>query len=122
MYAYNKYVYTDGFFSFLLSKRNLRIKPGLDYWYNGTEGILNFILGVGKNTKCPNDSISANQFALIELDFFDCLFWFGIVVTIIVMIFYLSFFIRSLGKNDMFMEKVMFILVFCFSMIAGHVL
>lgn len=123
IYSYNRYVEIEGFLSFLLSRRNLRIKPGFDFWYSdGYKGVLNFILGIGKSTKCPNDGISANQFALIELDFFDCLFWFGIVTVCIIIVFYLSFFIKSLKVRDLFMEKVMFLFVFSFSMIAGHVM
>lgn len=122
VYSYNRYV-SAGFITFLLSKRNLRIEPGVDYWYrNGPEGLFNFLFGVGKDTKCPTDGIRVDAFAMIEMDFFDCMFWFGVIAACIVMLFYLHFFLKSIKRNGLFMEKTMFLLVFCFSMIAGHIM
>lgn len=123
IYMYNRYAVSSGFATFLFSKRNLRIEPGVEYWYkNSSEGLWNFLFGIGKDTKCPNNSISTSPFSLIELDFFDCLFWFGIFAACIVLLFYLSFYFSSLRERGLFMEKLMFILVFLFSMTAGHVL
>lgn len=121
MYAYNRYI-DGGFLTFLLSKRNLRIQPGIEYWFNKNNGLINFLFGVGKYAKCPNDSISTTPFALIELDLFDCLFWYGIIITAIVIFFYVSFYFKSFYTKNLFMEKAAFILVFSFSMIAGHVI
>lgn len=122
LFTYNRYI-SGGFLTFLLSKRNLRIQPGINYWYkNNSDGLINFLFGVGKDTKCPNDGISSDPFAMIELDLFDCLFWFGLIVTIIVLVFYISFYFQSIRVKGLFMEKVMFILVLSFSMIAGHVM
>ena len=123
IYSYNRFVNTEGVITFLLSTRNLRIKPGIQYWFNdGMEGLINFLFGVGKSNKCPNNGIGINAFAIIEMDFFDCLFWFGFIASCIVFVFYLSHFIRVIKIKNMFMEKSIFILVFSFSILAGHVI
>lgn len=124
VYSYNRYATAEGgLLTFVLSKRNLRIAPSIDYWYgNNQNSVLNFFFGVGKASKCPKNTISVNPFSLIELDFFDCLFWFGFIATVIVICFYLSFFLRTFKKPELFMEKIMFALIFCFSMLAGHVI
>lgn len=124
IYTYSRYVTAEGgLLTFALSKRNLRIAPAVEYWYsNGWKGMLNFIFGVGKASKCPENIISVDPFALIELDFFDCLFWFGLISTGIILIFYLSFFLMALKNRSLFVERVQFVLVFGFSMLAGHVI
>lgn len=114
--------YQGGFLTFLLSERNLRIWPAAEHWFlQDPNGLVNLLFGLGKAEKCPEDSIYG-LYSIIELDFFDGLFWFGLITIGIVMFFYLRVFIRSLRSQNLFREKVMFCLVLTFSMLAGHVL
>lgn len=117
--------FVEGVITFLCSERNLRIKPSVEHWYTdkGNEGIINFLFGIGKSVKAPdNYNIYVNPFSLIELDFFECLFWFGAIATIYVMVFYLSALVKTIKVDNLYKEKISFILVFSFSMIAGHVM
>ncbi len=117
--------FLKSFITFLCSERNLRVEPSIEYWYqeNFFEGILNFFIGIGKSTKSPDaTNIWINPFSIIELDFFECLFWFGIISTVIIFIFYLSVFIKSFKVKGLYMQRLAFLMVFMFSMIAGHVL
>lgn len=115
----------ENIITFLCSERNLRVMPSFDYWYKQDmlSTICNIIFGIGKSTKSPDSTnIWINPFSIIELDLFECLFWFGAISTMIVMVFYVSIYFKSLKRQGLFMEKTMFVLVFMFSMFAGHVL
>lgn len=112
----------NAFLTFLLSERNLRIGPAAEHWFfNDKSGIINFLFGIGKAEKCPNNTIYG-LYSIIEMDFFDTLFWFGFIAACVVLVFYLIVFVRACRKKNCFSEKVMFCLVLTFSMLAGHVM
>lgn len=123
IFMYNYYLgRPNAILTFLLSERNLRIGPAIDHWFiKDKYGIINFLFGIGKEEKTPTDTIYG-IYSIIEMDFFDIMFWFGIIVAIIVLAFYLIVFIRACLKRGCFSEKVMFALTMTFSMLAGHVM
>lgn len=111
-----------GFLTFLMSERNLRISPAFKYWYGGKNAVFNFLFGVGKYQKCPNSSnIGKNAFSLIEIDFFDILFWFGSIFLVILVCYFIHFFVKYAKRTDEFEYKVMFIFIMLFSFFAGHI-
>lgn len=112
----------NAFLTFLLSERNLRIGPAAEHFFTPDKwGLVNFLFGIGKDEKCPTDTIYG-IFSIVEMDFFDTMFWFGIITACVVVAFYIIVFVRSCFKRGCFSEKVMFCLVFAFSMLAGHVM
>ena len=57
----------------------------------------------------------------MELDFFDTFLWYGSIVAIVVFLYYSNIFISTFKTKNIFEYKLMYILVFLFSLIAGHV-
>lgn len=109
-----------GIITFLMSERNLRIVPTFqkNIINVGTlQGIINFLFGIGRYQQVDPNILRT----LIELDFFDTFYWYGILAAIIVFVTYISFFIIALKQKELFKYKLMFLIVFVFSMMAGHV-
>ncbi|WP_019133952.1 O-antigen ligase family protein [Kallipyga massiliensis] len=114
----------NGFLAFLLSGRNLRIGPSISYWYEDLKDfIFYFLFGIGQYWKIPVGSIDTNPFSLIEMDLFDSLFWYGILATGFLVLYYLSIYkqgkLRGPRKLD---YKVSFIFMAFYSIFLGHVL
>ena len=120
VYYYNMLIDEGGIITFLMSTRNLRIMPAFQkniMSNNITVNILNFIFGIGRFQQFGSGKLSD----IMELDFFDTFFWYGAVTAITVLINYLYFFYKTRKNSNKFMYKLMYIIIFTFSMIAGHV-
>lgn len=106
------------FLDFLTSGRSDRILPALEKnVINAKYGFFNLIFGIGRYSQIDDRDLAS----LMEMDFFDVLNWYGIIVALAIMIFYLSRFWESIHDKKKFGFKLMFILITLFSLIAGHV-
>lgn len=105
--------YTD-FASFMLSGRNYKIDDLANIVYQGNS-INDFVLGA-------NPGWIINELnLLVEMDFIDLFFGFGIVGCVLITVFYSKFFIKAIKKRDLFALSVLAI-VMGNSFFAGHVL
>lgn len=119
-YFYKTLTKKGGILTFLMSERNIRIAPAFQkniLAVNPLQGIINFIFGIGRYQQVDPSVLRT----LMELDLFDTFYWYGFITAFIVLKEYLSFFIKSLQLKELFKYKLMFLTVFAFSMIAGHV-
>lgn len=119
-YFYTTLSKNGGILSFLMSNRNLRIIPAFqDNILNIDiiQGIINFLFGIGRYQQVDPNNLNT----LMELDLFDTLYWYGFITAIVVLKKYLQPIIKSIKIKGIFKYKLMFFVVFAFSMIAGHV-
>lgn len=119
-YFYTTLVEEGGVLTFLMSKRNLRVVPTFQKNVLNVEwiqGIINCLFGIGRYQQVNPKVLDT----LMELDFFDTFYWYGAITAIIVIKEYLAIFIRNYKTKETFQYKTMFIIIFAFSMIAGHV-
>lgn len=109
-----------GILTFLMSERNLRIIPAFNkniinvQWL---DAVFNFLFGIGRYQQVNEKILNT----LMELDLFDTFYWYGFIAAAIVMKKYIQFFIMSVHKKNIYEYKLMYIIIFAFSMIAGHV-
>lgn len=119
-YYYDTLSDNGGILTFIMSTRNLRIIPAFEKNIldeNFGTAAINLLFGIGRYQQFGDNNLNN----LMELDFFDTFYWYGIITAIVVLKGYLSIFIKALKNKEVFEYKLMFSLVFLFSMIAGHV-
>ncbi|MGF2941314.1 hypothetical protein [Enterococcus xiangfangensis] len=119
-----QYYYTitngsDNIFNFLLSNRNLRIVPTItEVFLTNKSGFLNFIFGYGHYQQFDPNVLQS----IMEMDFVDTIIWYGVVVTAAVLGFYIYVLIRGIKRKADFVYILIYITIFSFSIVAGHVL
>lgn len=119
-----QYYYTitngsENIFNFLLSNRNLRIIPAItDIFLNNENGFLNFLFGYGHYQQFDANVLQS----IMEMDFIDTLIWYGALISFSVLGFYVYVLICGIKKKNDFLYTFIYIIIFAFSMIAGHVL
>lgn len=99
--AYNK-----NLVQYLTSNRSTRIKEQLDLFQSSPFYI---IFGMGYRQTLKNN--------FVEMDYFDLLFRYGMAITIVLIIYYISFLRKSNKKEYL----ILFLMVQAFAMLAGHV-
>lgn len=118
VYLYNLLTENGSFLDFLTSSRTQRIIP--IFTKNilaGDMGVIKIFTGIGHSHQYD----SQNLFSLVEMDFFDTLFWYGAITAVAVFIAYSKIFIDNIKNGGNFAYKLMFVMVFAFSLVAGHV-
>lgn len=118
-YFYNDLTLEGTIIDFIMSTRNRRVIPALnEVIFNGTVvGIINGIIGIGRYQQVIPNKLST----LMELDFFDTWLWFGLIVAIIILIYYISILWKTRKLKDVVPYRMMYFLILLFSLTAGHV-
>ena len=110
---------SDNIFNFLLSNRNLRIVPAInEVFLNNDNGFLNFLIGYGHYQQFDASLLQS----IMEMDIIDTLIWYGFLVSFTIFGFYIYVLLNGLRKKNNFLYNFIYIIIFTFSMIAGHVL
>lgn len=118
VYLYNLLAENGNILDFLTSSRTQRIVPIFTKnIVEGDMGVMKFFTGIGHSHQYD----SQNLFSLVEMDFFDTLFWYGAIAAVFVLVAYLKIFMENTKNGGRFAYKLMFVMVFIFSLIAGHV-
>lgn len=110
--------------NFLFSNRNQKILPNLKKTiYDFPKGMLNIFIGKGYYNQVIMQKVSKNiaSFGLIEMDFFDVFFEYGIFETIFVCTFYIKVLLTKIRKQKE-IYKFIYIYILMFSAFAGHTL
>ncbi len=106
------------FITFLLSNRDKRLAPAFfQNFISNDNGILNFFVGIGNYAQTNAKDMNS----LMELDFFDTFLWFGIFMACLVLFLYIKIIYTAFRYRGLFKYKFCYIIVFAFSLIAGHV-
>lgn len=118
---------SGGNMRYLLSGRNLFLDGAIKNFDNSHHKTADLLLGIGmhqKNSKIAVYSLGkSNRLKEIEMDFFDILFGYGILGTLIIYSYFISLFIKYIrGRNKSLKVILSFILIFIYSTLAGHVL
>lgn len=104
----------SNFLSFFLSGRGNFLARAWETVYQ-EDSFRNFMVGVGSN-KMINEAEG-----LVEMDFFDLLFWFGAIVTLII-VFLFGSYLRRAARFGNAVYIVGICLVYAASVVSGHVL
>ncbi|SHK16743.1 O-antigen ligase like membrane protein [Clostridium cavendishii DSM 21758] len=109
-----------GFASFIFSERNMYLSKTWSQLVTAENFIVKFVFGVGFVFR-------ANYWGrgqLIEMDFFDFVFSYGIVSLVLVYVYFIKIYIKSNNRlgNAKFKYTVQYICVLLFSTFAGHVM
>lgn len=119
-YFYRTLTKNGGILTFLMSERNIRIAPAFEknvIDVGMPQGIINFMFGIGRYQQVDPNVLNT----LMELDLFDTFYWYGFITAFIIFKKYIEIFVHALKTKSIFQYKLMFCIVFAFSMIAGHV-
>lgn len=113
------------FFTFLVSKRNLTLMDALPLWASKFKYI---VFGVGFTQGSDFIGTFLKNHGMIEMDIFDILYFYGIIMLPIIIIPTFKVLYKSIKiflKNEMFIEKLLslvYIINFTIMFLGGHVL
>lgn len=115
----------QNFITFLVSGRNATLITAMEHWNSGLFNIL-FGLGFTKGSEFIGSFLLGH--GMIEMDFFDILYFYGLIFLLIVAIPLVNIFLKSI-KNIFKAKKLLYkiiclvyILVIIISFLGGHVL
>ncbi|MTD38460.1 hypothetical protein GIX45_07440 [Erwinia sp. CPCC 100877] len=117
------YIVTEGndnILNFFFSNRNLRVQPAFTkiYLTGSINSLLNFLFGYGHYQQ-----FDANRlYSIMEMDILDTLIWYGFLVTIYIAGFYIWLMYKGFKSHVSRGFLVIYIIIFIFSLLAGHVM
>lgn len=100
--------YDRNWIQYLTSNRSIRIEEQLIQFNNNP---INIVFGMGYR------QASINNF--VEMDFFDLLFRYGLIITVVLILFYFSF--LKQGSYEKTNYLILYLIMLAFAMVVGHV-
>ncbi|WP_258922020.1 O-antigen ligase family protein [Heyndrickxia coagulans] len=116
LYFYN--LYSNNFVQFLTSSRSVFFESALYFSKHTENPFLKFIIGNGFKYREEKWGIGG----LIEMDLADTFFSIGIIGLVIVLLYYFKFIVLSIKSLNSNIFSVSFLVMFLYSVFAGHVL
>lgn len=113
------------FRTFLVSGRNITLKTAFEFWDNS---IINLILGTGFTVGSSFIGSFLTGHGMIEMDFFDILYFYGIIIFLIISIPLVKGMLKSIYifvKSKILINKIIslvYLITIIISFLGGHIL
>ncbi|MGL5754069.1 MAG: O-antigen ligase family protein [Paraclostridium sp.] len=116
---------TLDFKTFLVSGRNVTLRTAFDFW---DDSVFNFLFGTGFTRGSFFIGSFLEGHGMIEMDFFDILYFYGVIMFLMIFIPLLKAMIKSIYifmKSNILIYKVislMYLITIMISFLGGHIL